>query len=641
MIITINIFKKLNANKPATQHTLTAAEFRSFAKSKKHSLLQKTAAKLFNVSVYGNQGSRKAENIIAVSGIILDIDEASGGLASIHAAIDQLRPVSYWLYSTNSHSAESPKFRIVVPLSKSVTPVEFKEQNLAMRLAAYLGLTADECSSLPTQLYYLPTTQAADAEYLHIVGESEVLFDASILPQTAAPASKGSSKDEADASHKYRKVEEVIDDLFDGVRPMFVNDQFYVYADGLWRSIPLDKSFRRNFAEYFDCKFNLKDVDLIIDYLLTMSAESELPLALSHKLTFLNGTFNTHTCQLEEHNPLNYHLVGFDYDFDAAAACPTWLRALNDFFAEDDDCQQKIEFLRQWFGLLVTPRTEFHKMLMLYGSGSNGKSVVNSAARMMLGDKSVCSIPLEQLGARFMGAGHQNKLANILDEMPTNGLMSESELKRIVSSDVVTVERKGVDPFSFKPTARIMVATNSLPQSKDSSFGLDRRLIILTFNHRFTDEQIDRNLTNKLYAERAGIMQWALQGLAQLDRQGEFTIVPSSVVAVQKFSEQRSSAAQFVRDCVRKSVKVGKRPNLVRARKLYSLYGDYCQHNRLSPFSRNKFGEKLKELEIQQCRSNGDRFYEVDVVELEEFGVSPVWENGDRVTIYSHEDEAK
>ena len=70
-------------------------------------------------------------------------------------------------------------------------------------------------------------------------------------------------------------------------------------------------------------------------------------------------------------------------------------------------------------------------------------------ARELLGTDNVSSIPLAQLGNRFIGAELLGKLANIVDEIATNGLMQEDELKKIVSGDPIQVERKNKDPFVF------------------------------------------------------------------------------------------------------------------------------------------------------------------------------------------------
>ena len=266
-------------------------------------------------------------------------------------------------------------------------------------------------------------------------------------------------------------------------------------------------------------------------------------------------------------------------------------------------------------------------MVWLYGGGANGKSVITRMARELLGVDNVSSIPLAQLGARFIGAELQGKLANIVDEIATNGLMQEDELKKIVSGDPITVERKGKDPFVFSPTARIFAATNTLPPSKDSTHGLDRRIVILTCNRTFQPEEMDRDLADKLLAELPGIFVWALEGLARLKAQDKFTDVPSSIAAMNDFKDCRNSVSLFKRDCLElpglTDVDSGLSSKAFRvpSQELYRLYKAYCSANTYQAFGAEGFGKKLGELGVKQIQTGGKRYYLAKTVNLEEFGI--------------------
>lgn len=251
-------------------------------------------------------------------------------------------------------------------------------------------------------------------------------------------------------------------------------------------------------------------------------------------------------------------------------------------------------------------------------------------ARELLGADSVSSIPLAQLGARFIGAELLGKLANIVDEIATNGLMLEDELKKIVSGDPITVERKNKDPFVFSPTARIFAATNTLPPSKDSTHGLDRRLIVMPCNRTFQPEEMDRDLVEKLIAELPGIFVWALEGHAQLKAQDKFSDVPSCIAAMEDFKVCRNSVSLFKRDCLElpalaalAAVASGLSGKAFRlpSQKVYEVYQAYCKANGYQTFGNEMFGKKLNELGVKQIRTGGKRYYLAKLVDLDDSGI--------------------
>ena len=147
--------------------------------------------------------------------------------------------------------------------------------------------------------------------------------------------------------------------------------------------------------------------------------------------------------------------------------------------------------------------------------------------------------------------------------------------------------------------------------------------MILTFNRTFRKEEMDLELNIKLQSECSGIFNWAVEGLKRLAQEKKFTEVPSSEAELEEYKIGRNSVALFKRACLkvpenRRSAEG--RPIRVLAQIVYMMYCKYCQTNNYQPFAENKFGQKLKELEVEQERSNGARYYVVKLVNLHEAG---------------------
>lgn len=628
-MITITQFKnRFTTTSSRADTDLDAERFSNIVGSWRHTVAaDKDAAKAFTMCNYDSAPNRKKENILDVTGIVLDVDGGNTAEQLVEA-FEMLGPFAHCWYTTYSHTEVNPRVRIIVPISAPVTASDFEGQALALRLAQRLGLTVDGCCSDPSQLYYMPSKKNADSDCEIYVGESLTLFDIKALPaKRGKPSQKKSQHSEDNQPEIFAMVDSLVADMFGGVEPIFVGEKFHIYSNGVWDAVDPGRTFCKAIVDYHDRKMSIKvAMDLVFAMKIMFSAD-QFPPGEINKITLNNGTLNTDTGELELHNSENYHRSGMAFDYDPEAECPLWLETLDAIFRPDADKEMKLKLVQEWFGYNLTPMTKYQVMLWFYGGGANGKSIITRLLREVLGTHNVSSIPLSQLGARFIGAELQGKLANIVDEIATNGLMQEDELKKVVSGDPIMVERKGKDPYFFSPTARITAATNTLPPSKDSTHGLDRRLMIVPCNRTFTPAEMDRELGDKLVQELPGIFVWAMAGLTRLKLQNAFTLPPSSLEAMEDFKVCRNSVSLFKRDCIElpntNLMLVGgsNKTHRVPSHDLYRTYKAYCSANTYQAFAKEGFGKKLKELGVEQIRTGGKRYYVAKLVNLDEAGI--------------------
>ena len=113
---------------------------------------------------------RKAETVACRSMLTMDADHAEVGF------IDRfLRDFDHaaCLYTTHGHTPEAPRCRIIVPLTRDVSPDEYVA--LARFFAADWGIDQfDECSYKPNQLMYWPTTPS-NGEFISKTTEGDWL----------------------------------------------------------------------------------------------------------------------------------------------------------------------------------------------------------------------------------------------------------------------------------------------------------------------------------------------------------------------------------------------------------------------------------------------------------------------------------
>ncbi len=124
----------------------------------KMSRAQRDAAKDHGGFVAGvlKGGRRKIDTVEVRSMLALDGDRIDRAFLDNYESIC---PYTSALYTTHSSTDENPRVRLVVPLTRDVTPEEFVA--VSRYLADMLGIDYfDECSYQPNQLMYWPSTPA-------------------------------------------------------------------------------------------------------------------------------------------------------------------------------------------------------------------------------------------------------------------------------------------------------------------------------------------------------------------------------------------------------------------------------------------------------------------------------------------------
>jgi predicted P-loop ATPase len=148
----------------------TAAEYKAMGRNQQSEIKDVGGF----VGGYCNNGSRSETRFRSV--LCLDADFADmelwddWGLLYGHAAA---------VYSTHKHTAEKPRLRLVVPLSRNVEPDEY--QAIGRRIAATLGIDKfDDTSYQPQRMMYWPST-SIDGDYFFDYVDAPLLDPDTVL----------------------------------------------------------------------------------------------------------------------------------------------------------------------------------------------------------------------------------------------------------------------------------------------------------------------------------------------------------------------------------------------------------------------------------------------------------------------------
>ena len=121
-------------------------------------------------------GRRKKETVLTRTGLSLDMDYAS---PDVIEQVEMFFSFRCFFYSTHKHIPEKPRLRLIIPLSREVTPDEYMA--VARKVAEEIGIEQfDDTTYEPSRLMYWPST-SADGEFVCREIEGEILDPDTIL----------------------------------------------------------------------------------------------------------------------------------------------------------------------------------------------------------------------------------------------------------------------------------------------------------------------------------------------------------------------------------------------------------------------------------------------------------------------------
>jgi len=309
-----------------------------------------------------------------------------------------------------------------------------------------------------------------------------------------------------------------------------------------------------------------------------------------------NGLYNLLDDSFREHTPDYYSTVQINANYDPSARCPQFLSFLSDVLPESEH-----DLLQEIFGYLLIPVNKAQKAFVLVGVANAGKSTLLSIAQdILLGSENVSNIPWQGLSDRFNKAELFGKLANIFADLPSKAIDDGGWFKSLTGEDYISGERKGKDPFNFKPYARFLFSCNEMPKNyADRSEGFYRRLLIIRFAKSVAADKRDPNLRERISCERDGVLLWALEGLKRLiSNNYVFSETERTTSELQRYKIESNSALLFLDE----SSEVGDGFECVRE-VMFEKYRDYCSKNGLKAMSQTNFNRDVEASDVRICRA--------------------------------------
>ena len=309
------------------------------------------------------------------------------------------------------------------------------------------------------------------------------------------------------------------------------------------------------------------------------------------------------TGQPSNPNPNMLVSKAISVSYTSEAECPVFLNFLNDVFESN---QELISFVQQAIGYSLTGSTSEQCLFIMIGDGANGKSTFINVINKLLGSygTTAASHTLIANGGGSIGDDLVDLIGARLitvSETEEGQSLAEAKIKQMTGGDTLKARPLYGSFVEFSIIGKLWLATNSLPQINNTDHGIWRRIKAIPFNRTFDAKEQDKNLSDKLMEELPGILNWAIKGCLEWQK-NELQTPQIIEDQVAEYKSAMDSITQFIQD----ECELDKDHSYA-ASKFYQAYREWCSGAGRKPQSTTAFKRSLEKLKgvYQHRSSNG------------------------------------
>ena len=322
-------------------------------------------------------------------------------------------------------------------------------------------------------------------------------------------------------------------------------------------------------------------------------------------LNVQNVTVNLKTGKLQPHSRGDLITAISPVSYNPSAKCPQWKAFLGRTLEGDQDM---IDFLARAVGYTLTGSNTEQCFFINFGSGANGKSTFTETIKHIMGSYATATPMTTFMDKKNPGipndlAALRSARLVLASEAERTTRLAESLVKSLTGGESIAARFLHSEFFEFIPKFKIWLGTNHRPQILGTDDGIWRRVNLIKWGVKISAEERDMKLSAKLLEEGDGILQWALEGLAQYLKTG--LGVPSKVLAAtMEYREAEDSLGRFISDtCVVENI------HEVPVADLYLQYKNWAEGGRERPLMQKLFRVEMERKGFEYHRSKQTRVY--------------------------------
>jgi putative DNA primase/helicase len=351
------------------------------------------------------------------------------------------------------------------------------------------------------------------------------------------------------------------------------------------------------------------------------------------KLNAQNGTIDLRTGYLYPHKREDLLRAMIPIEYDPHAQCPQFQRFMYGIMNSN---MEMVGYLQKIIGYALTGDTSEQCYFIFYGEGSNGKSTLLNVIRALMGtfaknmgfntltysgDKARSDLA-RLVGARIVTCAEINRKKSV----------NEAVINRITGGDPVTVRFMYGDEFEYFPIYKLFIAGNDKPIIEGLKYGTWRRIRLIHFEVQFKQATgMIKNLEKQLLQELPGILNWAIEGCLNWQREG-LEPPPPVKQATDGYRKETDVLKLFLDDTCAVDPK-----EFISSPMLYQSFVDWCHAEGYSVLGKVTFNRRLKKMGFQKMKKSGqENWYGIGELKETETETSPEALADEEVHVYEN-----
>lgn len=317
-------------------------------------------------------------------------------------------------------------------------------------------------------------------------------------------------------------------------------------------------------------------------------------------LEITQGQFNLRKFDKDEF--LTYKLP---FDYSHGDKCPMFEKFLNRVLP--DIGKQLV--LQDFISSIFIPRElmKIEKVLVLYGNGANGKSVLADIITALFGNTNISNYGMANLCSdkSYNRSELQNKLLNFSSEF--SGKMDNGIFKQLASCEPCEVRPIYKQPYIMEDYAKLAFNCNQLPKEVENTTGYFRRFLIIEFDQTIPENERDLSLAQKIIsAELPGVLNWVLVGLQRVLKNKRLSECDAVEQANNEYRQSADSVLSWIEDANFQQSS----ESMTLLKTAYEMYREYCKENGNYPLSSKNLRKRLDDLGFKTFKSmHGQTIY--------------------------------
>lgn len=287
----------------------------------------------------------------------------------------------------------------------------------------------------------------------------------------------------------------------------------------------------------------------------------------------------------------------------------TFTKFINTIMCENKENE---EYVKKIFGYCLSGDIRARVYFILYGKGSNGKSVLLNLMHSILKEQfqAVSKCVFINCGNGKTGGCEVLQLKDCrlasFSETNDKDVLNESIIKMISGHDPITARGLFKDPVTFIPQCKLMLCTNFKPDFNANDKANVDRVRLVPLNARFCEKPSKPNEYLKINGLEDIIREkhlneffsWCVDGAIEYYKNTDFTPVGEMKEAQDEYIQEQSNITNFIDD----SFDVALDTEFILKSDIKQYYDSWAKENGLKPMTMGilygamdeKFGKSFK-----------------------------------------------